>query len=64
MKLKTNKSVSKRMRFTKRKKIKIRTGGQNHFNARESGKTKRNKRRDKNLSKANIKNIRELLPYS
>jgi len=64
MKLKTNKAVSKRIRTTKKKKLKIRTGGQDHFNAKESGKVRRNKRRDKNLSKANVKNVKRLTPYS
>lgn len=64
MKLKTNKAVKKRMKVTKGKKIKIRIGGQDHFNTRESGKTKRNKRRNKNLSKANVKNVKKLIPYS
>ena len=64
MKLKTNQAVRKRLKITKGKKIKIRAGGQDHFNARESGKTTRNKRMDKNLSKANIKSIKKLIPYS
>lgn len=63
-KLKTRKAVAKRIRVTKRGKLKIRAGGQDHFNARETGKKKRNKRRDKDLSKANYKNIRKALPYS
>jgi len=64
MKLKTHKAILKRIRITKNKNIKIRAGGQDHFNARESGKVRRNKRRDKNLSFANVKNIKTLLPYS
>jgi len=46
-KLKTRKVISKRVRVTKSGKIKIKRGGQDHFNARESGNTTRNKRRDK-----------------
>ncbi|PIT90694.1 MAG: hypothetical protein COU22_00760 [Candidatus Komeilibacteria bacterium CG10_big_fil_rev_8_21_14_0_10_41_13] len=64
MKLKTNQAVSKRIRQTKNKKLKIRTGGQDHFNSRESGTTTRAKRRDKTLSKSNTKGIRTLTPYS
>ncbi|OGY89065.1 MAG: 50S ribosomal protein L35 [Candidatus Komeilibacteria bacterium RIFCSPLOWO2_01_FULL_45_10] len=64
MKLKTHQSIAKRIKITKNGKLKIRTGGQDHFNARESGKTKRNKRRDGNLSKSNVSNIKKLLPYS
>ncbi len=63
MKLKTRKSVQKRIKVSKGKKITIRSGGQGHFNARESGKVTKNKRRDKKLAKANIKNIKKLLPY-
>jgi len=64
MKLKTNKAISKRVKQSKKKKVMIRTGGQDHFNARETGKTRRNKRSDHQLSKANTKNIKRLLPYS
>ena len=46
MKLKTKKLLQKRVKITKKKKILIRTGGQDHFNSRESGKVTRNKRRD------------------
>jgi large subunit ribosomal protein L35 len=63
MKLKTNKALKKRVKVTSKKKILIRTGGQDHFNSRESGKVTRNKRRDKKLSSANIKNVKKLLPY-
>lgn len=48
-KIKTRKVISKRVRVTKSGKIKIKRGGQDHFNARESGKTTRNKRRDKTV---------------
>ena len=65
-KLKTQKSVAKRFKITggKKKKIIKRSAGQDHFNARESGKTVRNKRRDKTVSKADEKNIRSFLPYN
>lgn len=52
-KLKTHKATAKRFRIKKSKKgtkILKRTDGQDHFNARESGKTKRNKRSDKTLA--------------
>lgn len=45
-KLKTHKATAKRYRVTKRGKIEKRSAGQNHFNARESGKTGRNKKSD------------------
>jgi len=63
-KLKTNKAAAKRIRITKTGKQIKRTAGQDHFNARESGKTKMNKRRDIELSKASSKMIKTLLPYA
>jgi large subunit ribosomal protein L35 len=63
-KLKTRKAVAKRIRATKKGKLKIRAGSQDHFNSRETGKKKRNKRRDNELAKVNVKSIRQTLPYS
>ena len=63
MKLKTRKAVSKRIRITGGKKIMIRTGGQDHFNSRESGKVKTNKRRDRELSRTNAVHIKRTMPY-
>jgi large subunit ribosomal protein L35 len=63
-KLKTRKSVAKRVTITKTGKLKIRAGAQDHFNARETGKKKRNKRRGKDLSTANHKNVKRTLPYN
>lgn len=34
--MKTNKSYTKRIRVTRRGKLLVRRGGQNHFNAKES----------------------------
>lgn len=63
MKLKTKKLVSKRIKVSSKKKMIIRSGGQDHFNARESSKVTKNKRRDKTLSSANTKTVKKLLPY-
>jgi len=63
MKLKTKKLLKKRVKITGKKKVMIRTGGQNHFNARESSKITKNKRRDKTISSANVKTVKKLLPY-
>jgi len=56
MKAKTHKGASKRFKVTKSKKtgLKVmkRTDGQDHFNSRESGNTKRNKRSDHPMAKA------------
>lgn len=52
MKAKTHKATIKRFVIKKGKKgLKIlkRTDGQDHFNSRESGNTKRNKRSDKTM---------------
>ena len=64
MKLKTHKSLSKRVRVTKTGKVMKRYGGQGHFNSRDSGKITRKKRRDTELSDVNHKAIDALLPYS
>ena len=63
MKLKTKKLVKKRVKVTGKKKVLIRRGGQDHFNARESSKVTKNKKRDKEISNANVKAVKQLLPY-
>ena len=50
-KLKTHQATAKRFKRTKTGKILKRTAGQNHFNARESGKVGRNKKIDLVMSK-------------
>jgi large subunit ribosomal protein L35 len=64
MKQKTHKAVSKRIKVTKNGKIVKRKAGQDHFNARESGKVRRNKRSDVKLGKQVKKAIKTFLPYS
>ncbi|MDD4290289.1 MAG: 50S ribosomal protein L35 [Patescibacteria group bacterium] len=59
-KLKTYKTLSKRIRVTKNGKVIRRSKAQDHFNTRETGKTKRNKRRDSKVSKVYQKNISKL----
>lgn len=61
-KVKTHKGASKRIRLTKRGKLVSRSVGQDHFNARESGKVTKNKRRDNVLSEHNAK-LRSLIPH-
>ncbi|PLX26728.1 50S ribosomal protein L35 [Candidatus Parcubacteria bacterium] len=63
-KIKTHKATSKRFSVTKTKKIKQRKAGQGHFNARETGTTKRNKRRDIDTTDTLKKTIKTLMPYS
>jgi large subunit ribosomal protein L35 len=62
-KIKTHKATAKRFRITKSKKIKQRKAGQDHFNARESGKKMRKKRRDIDADKSLEKTIKKLMPY-
>ena len=54
-KQKTNKRVAKTFWKTGSGKLMRRKSGQNHFNARESGKTTKNKRRDLSMNKTNLK---------
>lgn len=61
-KMKTHKGAAKRLRKTGSGKIVFRKTGQDHFNARESGNTTKNKRRDVQLSKADSK-LKILIPY-
>ena len=64
-KLKTRQAVAKRMRVTRTGKILKKRNGQDHFNAREAGKTTRSKRKNINFDDAKVsKNIRAFLPYS
>lgn len=64
MKAKTKKSVAKRVLVTKRGKLITRKGGQNHFNARDTGNVTKGKRRDRSLSDANRRNLKSLLPHN
>lgn len=63
-KQKTHKATAKRFTKTKTNKLVRRKAGQDHFNARESGNTKRNKRRDIIAHKTNDKTIKQLMPYN
>lgn len=63
-KVKTHKATVKRFVITKKGKIKHRKAGQDHFNARESGKVIRNKRRDVTANKTLDRTIRSLMPYN
>jgi large subunit ribosomal protein L35 len=63
-KVKTRKSLAKRFVITKKKKVLKRSTGQDHYNARESGKQKRNKRGDRAMAGKDAQNIKKLLPYN
>ncbi len=62
-KMKTVKTISKRVKLSKGKKktISVIKAGQGHFNARQTGKTKRNKRGHTGVAKANTRNIRRAI---
>jgi len=51
--MKTNKSYTKRIRVTKNKKLVVRKSGQDHFNAKEGGRTKGVKKRAQSLQVSN-----------
>lgn len=56
-KLKTVKAIAKRFKVTKNGKVIKRVAGQGHFNARETGKENRNKKRDLVMSDSYTKHI-------
>lgn len=66
MKLKTHKTTAKKIKVTggKKKKYITKSTGQNHFNARETGKVGRNKKSNKTVATVDMKNISRQLPYS
>lgn len=51
--MKTNKSYTKRIRVTKKGKLVARRPGQDHFNAKERGRTKGVKKRAQSLTVSN-----------
>jgi large subunit ribosomal protein L35 len=59
--MKTHKAISKRVKLTKTGKLLKRKAGQDHFNSRESGRVKRNKRRDLSVSASYVKNLKQLM---
>lgn len=63
-KLKTTKAIAKRIKLTKKNKFKQKKAGQDHFNARENGKTGTKKRRSINTPKTLRKTIKALIPYN
>ena len=59
-KQKTNKRIAKTFWITGSGKLMRRKAGQAHFNARESGRTTKNKRRDLVVAKVDHKLIRAI----
>jgi ribosomal protein L35 len=62
-KLKTHQATAKRIKKTKRGNLLHKTAGQDHFNARETGKMRMNKRRDQTLAKSDQHSIHKLIGY-
>lgn len=62
-KLKTNRSVAKRFRFSKSGRVKKRNARRGHMLTGKTSKRKRHLRRKKYLSGADEKKIKMLLPY-
>jgi ribosomal protein L35 len=61
--MKTNKSYTKRIRVTRTGKTLARKPGQDHFNAKQSGSERRNKRGTVTIA-LSMKNRRRFLPGS
>jgi len=61
-KLKTRKSLLKRIKITGRKRILKRKIHQGHFNAKDSGNQTRGKRKDKRMTPVDSKKIKKVLP--
>ena len=64
MKLKTSKSAKKRFKITGSGKVLHRAPNMNHFNAKETGAERRNKRGQRSLNSVNFADIDNLLPYA
>jgi large subunit ribosomal protein L35 len=64
LKLKTSKSAFKRFRFSSKDKIQRRRAHMNHYNAKESGSERRDKRSQRPLAKSNEKDVKNLMPYN
>ena len=62
-KLKTPKSLVKKIKISRKRKVLRRTTGQNHFNSKETGKAGRQKKKDVRLFHADEKNVLKALPY-
>ncbi len=63
-KKRTHQATVKRFKISARGKFLKRTAGQDHFNARESGKVTMGKRRDSIIADVNVKALRKLIPGS
>lgn len=62
--MRTQKSIVKRFKISKKGKVIKKKAGQGHFNSREKGSVTRAKRRNVTTSHAIDKQITDLIPYS
>jgi len=62
--MKTRKSISKRFKITKNKKILRRHTRQDHFNARDKGDKTREKRGMVQISRTEKREVKKMLPYN
>lgn len=62
--MKTNKSVVKKVKITRKKKVLRRSTGQNHYNSKETGAEGRAKKKDKRMFRTDEKNVVAALPYA
>lgn len=62
-KIKTKKSVIKKVKITKNGKVIRRSSGQNHYNSKETGAEGRAKKKDKRMFRGDEKNVVAALPY-
>jgi large subunit ribosomal protein L35 len=62
-KLKTHKGTAKRIKITKKGKLKRRRAYRSHLREKKSAKRKRRYRRLENISPKDKKAIKKLLPY-
>lgn len=62
-KLRNAKTISKRIRVTKKKKMFTMAAGQSHFRSRHSGSSKMSKRKYNPVDKTNVRNIKRAVPY-
>ncbi len=60
-KIKTRKSLVKKVKVSKNGKVTRRASGQNHFNSKDTGSETRAKRKDKRLSKKDEQNVLKAL---
>ncbi|MBI4120545.1 MAG: 50S ribosomal protein L35 [Parcubacteria group bacterium] len=61
---KTNKSMAKRFRVTKRGKVLHRGPHQNHFRAKKSGNRIRKIRKETSMAKPAVRNILNKMPFN